>query len=131
MFAVQTRTVCHKTLPAIRKIFKELYKKGHLKFTGICQYEAIPGKRSIQNFDQIKAMYACFLSKPSRCVTIFQYITFPSHTTSLYYHNTFTCYNFWQHVSVALLQPSSGQYYIVCAFHARTLWDPILCTDNY
>jgi hypothetical protein len=25
---------------------------------------------------------------------IFQYITFPSYTTSLHYHNTFTCYNF-------------------------------------
>jgi hypothetical protein len=37
----------------------------------------------------------------------------------------------WQHISVALLRPSSGQYYTVCAFHARTLWDPIVCTDDY
>jgi hypothetical protein len=36
----------------------------------------------------------------------------------------------WQHVSVALLQPSSGQYYTMCAFHVRTLWEPILITDD-
>jgi hypothetical protein len=39
-------------------------------------------------------IYLFILSKPSRCVTIFQYIIFPSYTTSLHYHNTFTCYNF-------------------------------------
>jgi len=43
MFAVLTRTVCHKMLPVIRKVFKELYN-------------------SIQNFDQIKAMYTYLLT---------------------------------------------------------------------
>jgi hypothetical protein len=37
----------------------------------------------------------------------------------------------WQHVSVALLRPSPGQYYTMFAFHAHTLWDPIVRTDDY
>ena len=66
MFAVLTRNECHKMLPVIRKIFKELYKKVHMKFTGISQYKAIPDKCCIQNFDQIQAMYTYLLTPWSR-----------------------------------------------------------------
>ena len=93
MFAVQTRTVCHKMLPAIRKFFKELYKKGHLKFNDICQCEAIPGKCSMQNFDQIKAMYT-YLRNPSSRV-LFDKLTSSSEIPYIL-GNSKACYHIYK-----------------------------------
>jgi hypothetical protein len=53
------------------------------------------------------------------------------HTQQIYITITYLCATISrQHISVALLRPSSGQYYTMCAFHARTLWDPIVRTDR-
>jgi hypothetical protein len=84
-------------------------------------------------FLRILSSNVCNVHRHGAAVLMIQVINilYFRHTQQIYITITHLCATIsWRHISVAPLRTSSGQYYTMCAFHARTLWDPIVRTDD-
>jgi hypothetical protein len=93
-----------------------------------CHYLTIA---QINHFRQTKSPCNWMSVFPIWCKDSYFSILHFHHTQQIYITTTHSRATIsWQHVSVALLRPSSDQYYTVCAFHGRTLsWSKMSLTS--